>query len=547
MKLNRIKALRRFFACNKTKLYGGETMANYKKTAKTIVMVIILSFMAKFMGFLRDALIGSNFGANNESDAYLIALNCTSIVFVSIGSALITGVIPTLISLMKKSKEEAFKFVNNLLNILISISIIVSLIGINFSEEIMQGVASGFSSEKIQLSALLARIMYPVLICIVITYVFVAILQSMEQFKVTSLISFPANTIMILYLIFLSKTYGVKGLAVINLVGWILQFIVQIPFLYKHGYRYSFKINFNDPNLKKVFKLLIPMIVVASSIQVNILIDEKYASLLKEGSISYIHYGNTLYQAIVTTTILGISMVVFPKFAKMSEELQDEVYAANVSKVIGVVVYILIPVMVGIVVLRNEIIGIVYERGAFLSKDTYKAAGVFAAYSLGALFMGIQDLVNKGFYAKENVISPMKASIVGAICNISLNIITIKKFGVMGLAMSTSLSMLIATLVLIYEFTKKLHRLKVKELKETFIKSMATAFVMFAVIYLMKFGINTFLVKNSLLYKILVVGIITTTGIITYSLVSLKLKIREAIQIYEDFFKYRLETLIKRK
>ncbi|PAB58757.1 murein biosynthesis integral membrane protein MurJ [Anaeromicrobium sediminis] len=518
-------------------------MSNYKKTAKTILMVIILSFSAKFMGFLRDALIGSQFGANKESDAYLIALNCTSIVFVSIGSALITGVIPIVIGEMKKGKEHAFKFVNNLLNILILISVILSSLGIIFSREIMTVVATGFDENKLNLSVELVKIMYPILICISITYVFVAMLQSLEMFKVTSLISFPANIISILYLMFLSKTYGVKGLAVITLVGWVFQFLVQVPFLLKEGYKYRFKINFKDENIKRVFKVLIPMIIVASSIQMNILIDEKYASLLKDGTVSYIHYGNTLYQAIATTTILGISMVVFPKFAQMSIKLKDKEYSEFVSKVLGVIIFILIPVTIGIIVLRNEVIGIVYERGAFGKEDTLIAGIVFASYSLGAVFLGIQDLVNKAFYAKNNVFSPMKVSLIVIVLNIILNVTTVENYGVVGLAISTSVSMIIGTFLLIYEFMKKLNYLNIKGIIVTFLKSLLAATIMFIVVTLVKDGLYLYVDKNSLLYKIVVVGIITTTGAITYGVASIKLNIKEAIYIYDDFLKGRFKKL----
>ncbi|MCT4595831.1 MAG: murein biosynthesis integral membrane protein MurJ [Anaeromicrobium sp.] len=518
-------------------------MDNYKKTAKTILMVIILSFSAKFMGFLRDALIGSQFGANKESDAYLIALNCTSIVFVSIGSALITGVIPIVIGEMKKGKKHAFYFINNLLNILILISALLSSLGIIFSREIMTVVATGFDEEKLNLSIQLVRIMYPVLICISITYMFVAMLQSLERFKVTSLISFPANIISIFYLMFLSKTYGVKGLAIITLIGWVFQFLVQVPFLLKEGYTYRFKIDFKDENIKRVFKVLVPMIIVASSIQMNILIDEKYASLLKDGTVSYIHYGNTLYQAIATTTILGISMVVFPKFAQMSIELKDREYSEFVSKVLGVIVFVLIPVSLGIIVLRNEIIGIVYERGAFGKEDTLIAGMVFASYSLGTLFLGIQDLVNKAFYAKNNVFSPMKVSLVVILLNIILNVTSVESHGVVGLAISTSISMIIGTLLLIYEFMKKINYLNIKGIMVTLFKSLLAAGIMFMVVTVVKNGLYLYVHKNSLLYKFLVVGIITIAGTITYAVASIKLNIKEAIYIYNDFLKGRFKKL----
>lgn len=519
-------------------------MSNYKKTVKTIFAVISITLLAKFMGFFRDALLGSKLGANMESDAYLMALNSTSIIFVSIGSAIVTAAIPTIVEhLTKRGKKEAFTFVNKLLNILMILSVIIVALGVLFSKNIMAVIASGFDEEKLNLTAHLMQRMFPILTCICITYVFVAMLQSLEKFKVTSMISFPANTAVIFYLYLFSQQYGVEGLAVMTLVGWVLQFVIQLPFLYKEGYYYRFTLDFQDEDIRKFFRIIIPITIVASVNQINMLLDEKQASFLEHGRISILYYANMLYQAITTTTVFGISTVMFPKFAEKAVNLTQKQYARFVTAILNLMIFILLPMMTGIVLLRNPIIRIVFERGAFQYDTTIYTGLALGCYALGMLGFGMQDVMNKAFYARNDIKSPVRYAILIIGLNMVLNLILVRKFDIAGLAIATALASILGGIGLLGDFQRKIGHLEIKKIIMTFLKTLACCFIMGVVVMLSIKILNSYFAGDHLINKIIGVIVPSMLGGITYALITIQFKIEEALIIYNDFVKPMIAKL----
>ncbi|QXM05320.1 murein biosynthesis integral membrane protein MurJ [Crassaminicella indica] len=518
-------------------------MNNYKKTIKTIFAVIGLTFFAKFLGFFRDALLGSKLGANMESDAYIMALNSTSIIFVNIGAAIVTATIPIIVRIFNKAtKKEAFSFVNNLLNILIFIACILTVLGELFSKQIMGLLAEGFEYYKFHLTVQLTRIMFPILIFICITYVFVSLLQSMERFKVTSIISIPANVMIIVFLCFFSQKYGVKGLAVVTTIGWILQFLVMTPFLYKEDYKYNLRINFKDPYIKEFFSMILIIIIVASVNQLNILLDQKQASFLGHGKISFLYYANILYQAITTTTVLGINTVMFPKFAEKAVNLSEKQYAQFIAAIIKLMTFVLLPMTAGIVLLRNPIISLVFERGAFTHHAAVITGSVFACYALGMISFGILDVVNKAFYARNDKKIPVQYALLIIVSNMILNWILGPKFDVVGLAIGTALASTVGSIGLMRAFKRKMGYLDVKSLWNTFIKVILSCLVMaIAVMPTLKI-LNVYFYDKGLIGKIIVVIIPSIVGGVVYAFVTMKLKLEEAFTLYNHF----VQPLIKK-
>ncbi|TCO73148.1 murein biosynthesis integral membrane protein MurJ [Marinisporobacter balticus] len=513
-------------------------MNNYKKTVKTIFAVMSLTFFAKFLGFFRDALLGSKLGANMESDAYIMALNSTSIVFVSFGTAIIVATIPIIVRILnKQTQKEAFSFVNNLLNILICMAVIFTVLGEVFSKQIIGALASGFDDYKFQLTVSLTRIMFPIIICICITYVFVSLLQSMERFKITSIISLPANIIMIAFLCFFSQKYGVKGLAVVTLIGWVLQFLTMGPSLYKEGYRYRLYINFHDEYIKEFFSMIVSIMIVTSISQMNILLDEKQASFLGNGKISFLHYANILYQAITTTTVLGINTVMFPKFAEKAVNLKPKQYAAFITSIIKLMIFILLPMTAGIVMLRNPIIGLVFERGQFSHHATNITGLIFACYALGMMSFGVLDVINKALYARNDKKTPVLYGIIIIGLNMLLNWLLVGKFDVAGLAIGTATASTIGAALLLIAFKRKMGYLDMKKLLYTFSKVCISCCMMGVVVIPSVSLLNIYFYDKNLIGKIITVMIPSVLGGVVYAFVTMKLKIEEAFTIYNYFIK----------
>lgn len=510
-------------------------MGEGKKTVNIIISIIAITLGVKFIGFFRDALLGSKIGASYESDAYIMALNSTTIIFLSIGSAISTGSIPFVVQRLKNSEDKGNKYLNKLISSTLVCAIIIVILGIIFSPWFLSIVAKGFYGEKRDLVIILTRIMFPSLIFISTAYIFVAYLQSIGKFIIPAIISLPFNAILIFYLIFLLKDYGIIGLALATLIGWSLQLFIQIPFAKKEGFRFSFELDFKDDDIKGFFKSLIPIVFVASIHQINILIDNMYASTLGHGIVSSIYYANILYQAIVTTTVYGISAVMFPKFNYNLSEENIERFKNLVFSVLSTVIYLLIPMAVGLLVLDNTIISLVFERGQFNSEDTIITSMILGYYSIGMVGFGVIDTLNKAFYSLKDLMPPVIVSTVIIFLNLILSKVLLLYIGLKGVVLGTALSLVIGAIILFYIFTHKTGD-NTKDIIYSLLKVIVASTIMAIVLLNLK---NFLIMLN--IGRLITLFIITVAGIGVYTITTIILKDKTSIYIYENYFKSKLK------
>ena len=168
---------------------------------KVVSIIMIAGLVTKLFGFVREILVAARFGATIETDAFLIAFSIPTVLFVSIGTALSTVFIPVFSEyLALRSREEAIRFAANLLNVLLGLCVLLTLAGIALAPQIVSVLAPGFSGYAFDLAVKLTRIMLPLLVILMATYIQTGILQSFEQFIILAVISIPYNLVLIVFL-----------------------------------------------------------------------------------------------------------------------------------------------------------------------------------------------------------------------------------------------------------------------------------------------------------------------------------------------------------
>lgn len=513
-------------------------MNENRRTVNTVFIIIALTLLAKLLGFFRDALLGSKVGATFESDAYLMALNSTTILFLSVGSAISTSAIPLIVKKFKSyGKASVFEFLNKIINSILLITGLFVILGIIFSPKILSITAKGFYGEKRTLVIALTRIMFPSFIFINITYLYVAFLQSFNRFIIPALISFPFNALLIFYLLFALNKYGIIGLAYATLLGWFLQLIIQLPFIFKEGYRYKFSLGLNDDDIKRFFISLLPIIFAASINQLNFLVDNMYASTLEHGKVAAMYYANMLYQAIVTTTVYGISAVIFPKFSQNLSYNDLSSFKNMVLTVIKTVIYLLMPITVGLIVLNKPLISLVFERGQFDNITTINTSLALTNFSIGMIGFGIIDIINKAFYTLNNTKIPLNVGILIVTLNYILNKILLEYLGFKGLALATSISLIFGAILLIHLFAKRVGKLEMRSLLNTIFKvGISSAVMGISISYLKKY-LSFVLIKNTLLVKFIMLVAPVTLGVLVFAILTFILKEKSSIFIFENYIK----------
>lgn len=499
-----------------------------KSLFKSTLIVMIMAVISRFIGFFRDILIANNFGASNYTDAYKTATSIPETIFMIVGLAISTSFLPMLSKVkVKKGTDEMHKFANNIINILVVISFIIFIVASFFPKEIVKLLANGLDEETLKLASELARISLLNIIFLTINACFTALLQVHEDFVVPSILGLFFNLPIIIYLL-LFKSYNVHGLMIANVIGNFFRVAVQVPSLRSHGYRYKFFINFKDEKVKAILILIIPVVIGAGANSLNMIVDKRIASSLGEGAITTLDNAQLLITFINTIITTSISTVVYPILANRRNEGKNKEFLDILSKSIVFLAILLIPISMGVILFREEIITIVYKRGMYSESAVSLTVMALTGYAIGIFFTGVRDILNSILFSMGKTKITAKNGVIGVIINIALSLTLSKKFGILGITVASSIAMMVISILLLINITKLVGEFKVKPLMIKLIKIVISSAIMSLVIILAKGFIASMPI-------ILFVIVGTIIGIITYFIMTLILKIEEIKEIVNLF------------
>lgn len=438
------------------------------KAVKTVSFIAIATLASKILGMLRDVVLAQSYGAGFQLDAYMVASRIPLLFFdFTLGAAITSTFIPVYNRYLQKGEEEgACAFSSSFINFVLFISALFCLMGILFAPILTNIMAPGYAPETKALTTRLLIIMLPTIIFTALAYSFVGVLQSKGEFNIPAIISLVSNGTIIIYLLFLNKYFGIYGLAFAMLLGWGLQVVVQIPSLIKLRFRLRPTLNLKDPGLRDVFVLAVPILVSSWFQPISVLINTIFGSFMQEGTVTSLELANRLYIIVVGVFAYAITNYAFPSLSKLSGGGDGEGFLDVMKKSLQGMMFIIIPIMIGMILLPKEIVTLVYSRGEFDEKSVSLTSSALLFYSLGMLPYGVNEILNKCFYAMEDGKTPMTSSLVG----VGVSIVFAPLFtyalrlGISGLALSVSLSTLAVSVILVSRMRKKASGLMDKDM-----------------------------------------------------------------------------------
>jgi len=338
-------------------------------------------------------------------------------------------------------------------------------------------------------------------------------LKSNEKFTVPSLVGIPNNMVLLIFLYFFSKSYGIAGLMVATLIAFFTQIIIQMPEFLRQGYKFTLFLDVNDKYVKKILPLAIPVLLGTAVRQINVIIDRTLASTLSTGSISALHYANRINLLILTAIVLPIVTVFFTKLSKDSSNEKNKNFSESITFANNLIILIIIPITIFILLFSPLIVTVLFERGKFVSHNTVMTSTALKYYSLGLLGFGISELFNRAFYSLHDTKTPLKCGFIAVIINIIFNFILIKYMQHNGLALATSISGIVLAILLIFSF-KKVSRFDMKNIISNLYKVIFSSAVMGIIVYM----IYLFFLKNNpyILYNWLSLLILLIVSAIVY-------------------------------
>ncbi|MGE4215107.1 MAG: murein biosynthesis integral membrane protein MurJ, partial [Anaerotignaceae bacterium] len=366
-----------------------------------------------------------------------------------------------------------------------------------------------------------------------LAFSFVGILQSMDEFNIPAAMSIVSTAIIFIYSVFLNDRFGIYGLTFAFLIGWAMQAIIQIPALLKRGYKYKLFLDFKDEGLKKIIKLMLPVMVSTWIQPINLAINTKFASRLLNGAgVSPLGYANTVYSIVVGVFVLSVANVIFPRLSRMTIDNDKKQFGKTVSITMEVMAFLLIPMTVGLMCLSEPIIRVIFQQGEFTQYATALTANALFFFSIGMIGFGIQTILSRAFYAEQNGRIPLLSGIISIGVNVALCIVLAPGMGIGGLALASSVSSTVSAIVLIIPMQQR-NKIISKTLVIQVIKMIISAVIMASVVVLCKNAISTAL-QPSFITSFIEVGVPTVCGVIVYMVLTRILVVPHA-KMFFDF------------
>lgn len=460
-----------------------------KNIIRTFAFMFSAIFLSKVLGLVRNIVFAYFYGTGMEATAFFTASRIPmQLLDMSLGAAISSTFIPIFNEyLQKKGKEQAIRFANNFLNIIILISLILTLIGIAFAPQLVAIIAPDLDIETSLLTVDLIKILFPIMVLTAVAYVFVGFLQSLDEFNIPAIISAVANGILILYLVIFNDKFGIKGVSIAMLIGWSTQILIQLPSIIKKGFKYKFILDFKDEGIKKIVKLALPILISTWVQPINNIVSIRLASGLENGAaVSALEYSYNLYLIIVGVFSYTLSNIIFPELSKLTADNNNEKIKEILNKSIKISSLFIIPMSIGIAMLSNEIIEIIYERGEFTRTSTLLTGNALFYYAIGMIGYGIMEVLNKAFYAMQDSKTPMKISAFAIVLNVFLSVVLVKVIGYLGLPLAASITSIATGALMIYVINKKINGIVgINSLKE-FGRIVVSGAVMGGMVYLTK-------------------------------------------------------------
>jgi len=434
------------------------------------------TLLSRIFGFLRDMVIAGFFGAGMSADAFFVAFRIPNLLRRLFAEGSLTvAFIPVYTDYLQNDGEAAaFQMARSAFRLISLILALAAVVGILLAPLIVRIMAPGFivSPEKLSLTVSLTRYMFPYIFFIGLVALCMGILNAMGHFAAPALAPVFLNLSIIVVVLLVSPHLHnpVYGLAIGVLLGGVLQLALQIPFLIKSGVFFWKAAGLLHPGLKRVGILMLPAVFGAAVYQINILVGTLLASLLPQGTVSYLYYADRLVQFPLGIFAIAAATAVLPSFSKYAAKQDKTALNDTFGYAMRLVSFITIPAMVGMIILREPIIELLFQRGAFDAATTILTAQALLYYGLGLWAFSAVRIVVSLYYALQDTRTPVKMAAISIGVNIILGATLMWPMKHGGLALATSLASMLNLALLIKALRNKVGLLKWHSILRSLIK-----------------------------------------------------------------------------
>jgi putative peptidoglycan lipid II flippase len=463
-------------------------LREHQNVAQAAGLIGLATLCSRILGFVRDIVIARLFGVYLYSQAFVIAFKIPNLLRDLVGEGATNAAFVPVFSeyTARDKKEEFWELANVGMNVLLVILAAITLLGIIFSPFLVRLIAPGFSvnPEQLQITVRLNRIIFPYILLVGLTAYSVGVLNSLKHFAIPAFAPCLLNISIIVFALIWGE--GIKGLAAGVLVGGTLQLAVQIPLLYRKGFRFHFTNKFNHPQIKRIGKLMVPRLFSTAIYQLNNFVDTifgSFAFVVGEGGVAALYFSYRLIQFPLGIFSNSLSQAILPTLSLQALEQDHAKLKETLCFGLRSILFIMIPASIGFMVLSKPIIWTLFKGGKFDAYSAQTTANALLFYSIGLFAYGANRILQNGFFALKDTVTPTKVSALALAINIILNSALMFPMRLSGLALATSISGIISFLILFFLLQKKVGGLDLKRLMWFFLKVIVASIGMGEVCY----------------------------------------------------------------
>ena len=511
------------------------------KAAWVIAFVTILS---KLAGFVRDMVLANYYGATLVSDAYFYACQIPSLAIIilgGIGGPFHSSVVAVFSKLIPNVKEKPSEVANRLYNTFLTVSFIfffvLAILCFIFADKIIGAIISGGSQELISLATLHFKIMIPILVIGGIIGIYYGLLICYNEFSIPSLSPMILSLVVILMVVGVHNDKTGVVLATATTVGALCQLLIQLPKIIKFGFKLRPNLDVvNNPHFKSICELLFPAILSSTIGQVHIYIDMFFASSLREGAWTSVVFANRIFQFPVGILVTAFLVPLFPIFSRMVEEKNFDGIRTYFNKGVGVLFFGSIPIIIGILLLGQDGIRLVFERGAFNSDAVFMVTLALWFLSFSILPYVFRDSITRVYYSFNDSATPFIIAACSILLKVGANILLVDKLnlGIAGITASTSLVTLFNAVMLGVLISRKL-KMDYKVLFKNFAKMVLAGVITYFVCFEVANFYNTAVILPKYVFEGVKIGLVGTLCLVLYIGLNYLFKMDYTTELFKRF------------
>lgn len=416
-------------------------MSEFRHTATNAGIIGATALVGALIGFFLQLLVAYYFGAGNQTDAFFMAQSTSEMLAKLLMGGSITAVfIPLFVErLAKKREDDAWYLAFNIFNIMTVIYVLLLCCIWIFAQSFVHFIAPGFTGETYTLTVSLLRVLLPSFLFLFLVEFATSILHSFKLFALPASMRIIAPAVSLISILLFAKTLGIVALAIGVVAGSIVQFLILLIGLKKLGMRYRFFIDLKDPAIQSLMQLVYPFIFSILMTQAAGIVYRVLVSGLEEGSLSALKFAEKITQLLTIIFLNSVTIVMYPMLSQKAGLKDTDGMRSTIASAMRLIVFITLPIILVVAILRDPIVTFLYQRGSFTPADTAATSAALLYLVLGLTTTGISSVLGHAVLAIQKTRAAVAITIGSQIVAITLFAILVPYMGMRGLALASSL------------------------------------------------------------------------------------------------------------